>query len=134
MPEKYQQEIEEILKKVGEAPPGDPPDRSERPLEDRPRTQRPSTGPTGAPRHGGSSRRPTITPGKVLLTGLILLVVAALLKLGTLVWIGLGLLVVAYLFFFITPRSMSYEKRWRGQPVDEGYPSAWERFKRWLKS
>jgi hypothetical protein len=61
-------------------------------------------------------------------------VAAAFLKLGTLVWIGLGLLAVAYLFFFITPRSVSYEKRWRGQPLDEGYSSPWERFKRWLKN
>lgn len=133
MPEKYQQEIEEILKKVGEAPPGDPPDRSERPLEDRPHTGQPSRR-APASRPGSSPRWPTITPGKVLLTGLILFVVAALLKLGTLVWIGLGLLVVAYLFFYITPRSVSYEKRWRGQPLDEGYSSPWERFKRWLKS
>jgi hypothetical protein len=69
-----------------------------------------------------------------MLSGLILFVAAAFLKLGTLVWIGLGLLVVAYLFFFIAPRSVSYEKRWRGQPLDEVYSSPWERFKRWLKN
>jgi hypothetical protein len=68
------------------------------------------------------------------MSGLILFVVAAFLRLGTLVWIGLGLLVVAYLIYFITPRSVSHEKRWRGQPVEEGYSSPWERFKRWLKS
>lgn len=133
MPEKYQQEIEEILKKVGEAPPGDTRDRSERPLEDRPHTIQPSRS-VPAPRRGSIPRWPTITPGKILLSGLLLFVVAALLKLGTLVWIGLGLLAVAYLLFFITPRSVSYEKRWRGQPVDEGHSSPWERFKRWLKS
>jgi len=133
MPEKYQEEIEEILKQVGEAPPGDPPSRSERPLEDRPHTRQPSRR-APAPHHGSSPRWPTITPGKILLSGLILIVVAAFLKLGTLVWIGLGLLVVAYLFFFITPRPVSYEKRWRGQPLDEGHSSPWERFKRWRKS
>lgn len=133
MPEKYQQEIEEILKKVGEAPPVNPPDLSERPFEDRPHTRQ-SSRRAPAPRHSSSARWPTITPGKILLIGLILFVVAALLKLGTLVWIGLGLLAVAYLVFFITPRSAPYEKRWRGQPLDGGYSSPWERFKRWLKS
>jgi len=133
MPEKYQQEIEEILKNVGEAPPADPPNRPERPLEDQPSSRRPNWR-ASAPRHSSSPRWPTITPGKILLFGLILLVVAALLKLGTLVWIGLGLLAVAYLLYFITPRSVSYEKRWRGQPVDEGAATPWERFKRWLKS
>ena len=132
MPEKYQDEIEEILKKVGEASPGAPPNRSERPFEDRPNTQRPSRQ-APVPRYS-SHRWPTITPGKILLSGLILFVVAALLKLGILVWIGLGLLVVAYLLFFITPRSVSYEKRWRGRPVDEVSSSPWDRLKRWLKS
>jgi hypothetical protein len=133
MPEKYQEEIEEILQRVGEAPPGDPPNRSKRALEDRPQVQQPSQ-PAPAPRHGSSPRWPTITPGKILLSGLILFVAAALLKQGTLLWIGLGLLVVAYLLFFITPRSVSYGKRWRGQPLDGGYSTPWERFKRWLKN
>ena len=133
MPEKYQEEIEEILKNVGEAPPGEAPNRFKRPLEDRPQVQQPSRR-APAPRHGSSLRRPTITPGKILLSGLILFVVAAFLKLGTLVWIGLGLLVVAYLFFFMAPRSVSYEKRWRGQPLEEVYSSPWDRFKRWLKN
>jgi O-antigen/teichoic acid export membrane protein len=69
----------------------------------------------------------------MLLAGLILFVVAALLGLGLLIWVGLGLLVVAYLLFFISPRSISYEKRWRGRPVDDDNPTAWDRFKRWLQ-
>jgi hypothetical protein len=70
----------------------------------------------------------------MLLAGLILFVVAALLGLGPLIWVGLGLLIVSYLLFFITPRSISYEKRWRGRSVDDGRLTAWDRFRRWLKS
>ena len=49
------------------------------------------------------------------------------------IWIGLGMVVVAYLLFFVTPRSMSNEKWWRGKRMDE-VQSPWDRVKNWLKS
>tara|TARA_B100000315_G_C14477431_1_gene541289 strand:+ start:513 stop:908 length:396 start_codon:yes stop_codon:yes gene_type:complete len=130
MPEKYRDEIEEILKRAGEAAPRSSPREPEEHPEDRPREVRRAP----APRPGLNRRWPSVTPGKMLLAGLILFVVAALLGLGPLIWVGLGMLVVAYLLFFITPRSISVEKRWRGRPVDEvSSSSAWDRFRRWLQ-
>jgi hypothetical protein len=75
-----------------------------------------------------------------MLAGLVVFLVAALLRLslgwvgiGTLVWVGLGMLAVAYLMFFIRPTSSGLEKRWRGQRLEER-GSAWKRFIRWLRS
>ena len=133
MPDRYQDEIEEILKSAGEVAPKDSNQELEIPPEDRralPRAgQRPQS-----PGHRSRSRWPTISPGKILLLGLIVFVVTSLLGLWTLIWVGLGLLVVGYLLFFITPRSISIEKRWRGQSLEDAPSSAWDRIKRWLKS
>jgi hypothetical protein len=75
-----------------------------------------------------------------MLAGLVVFLVAALLRLSlgwvgisTLVWVGLGMLAVAYLMFFIRPTSSGLEKRWRGQRLEER-GSAWKRFIRWLRS
>ena len=133
MPEKYRDEIEEILKRAGEAaPPGNSIGEAEGRQEDRPRKGRPDR---QAPAAWRSANRnwPSLTPGKILVAGLILFVVAAFLGLGPLIWVGLILLVVAYLLFFVSPRSISHEKRWRGRPVDEASSTALDRFKRWLK-
>ena len=133
MPENYQDEIEEILKRAGEVPPPrSAQGEAEKHPEDQPRDFRPASNAPSAWR--GSNRRwPSVTPRKMLLAGLILFVVAALLGLGPLIWVGLILLVVAYLLFFVSPRSISVEKRWRGRPVDEVSAAPWDRFKRWLK-
>jgi hypothetical protein len=131
---KYQQEIEEILRNAGEAPPDEAVREQEKPLEDRPQGQRRATDPEPAPYPTSSSRWPTITPSKVLLAGLIIFIIAALLKFWTIMWLGLAVLVVGYLLFFVSPRSMSIEKRWRGQPLEPGADSTWERLKRWMKN
>jgi|TARA_B100002003_G_C13935051_1_gene454079 Flp pilus assembly protein TadB len=133
MPEKYRDEIEEILKRAGEvAPPRSAQGAVEKHPEDQPREVRPAPKAPSAWR-GANRRWPSVTPGKMLLAGLILFVVAALLGLGPLIWVGLILLVVAYLRFFVSPRSISVEKRWRGRTVDEVSATPWDRLKRWLK-
>ena len=106
MPEKYQDEIEEILKRAGEV-------------------ARSSPGPAT------SRRWPSISPGKLMLAGLIVFLVG--IKFWPLIWVGLGMLVVAYLLFFVSPRSISHEKRWRGRVVEERR-TAWQKLKRWLGS
>jgi len=68
------------------------------------------------------------------LTGLVVFVVTALLQIWVLIWVGLALLVVGYLLFFITPRNISMEKRWRGESIGDDAESPWDRFKRWIKS
>ncbi|MBC8279383.1 MAG: hypothetical protein H8E48_01225 [Chloroflexi bacterium] len=136
MQDKYQKEIEEILKNAGETAPEESRTESEKPLEDRSRAVRRAAeaekpAPSFAPMSG---RWPSITPGKILLTGLVVFVVTALLQIWVLIWVGLALLVVGYLLFFITPRNISMEKRWRGESIEGDPESPWDRFKRWIKS
>jgi hypothetical protein len=66
-----------------------------------------------------------------MLTGAIVLITG--IWFWPLIWVGLALLAVSYLLFFVTPRSISYEKKWRGRSVDE-VQSPWDRIKNWLKS
>jgi hypothetical protein len=68
-----------------------------------------------------------------MLAGLVIFLVAAVLRWFPVIWVGLGMLAVAYLMFFIRPTSSSYERRWRGKAVDDRL-SAWQRFTRWLRS
>jgi len=131
---KYQEEIEEILRNAGEVAPDEAVREQEKPLEDRPRGQIRATDPAPAPDYNPSSRWPTITPSKILLAGLIIFIIAALLKFFTIMWLGLAVLVVGYLLFFISPRSISMDKRWRGQPLEPGADSTWERLKHWMKN
>jgi len=68
------------------------------------------------------------------MTGLFVFVVTVLLQIWILIWVGLALLVLGYLLFFITPRSVSMEKRWRGESIEDAPETQWDRFKRWIKS
>ena len=132
MPEKYQDEIEEILKRAGEAPPSEPPQEVERrrAVDRGPNPVR-SSREAPAPRPNYRWPLPRVSPGKVMLTGAIVLITG--IWFWPLIWVGLALLVVSYLLFFVTPRSISYEKKWRGRSVDE-VQSPWDRIKNWLKS
>ena len=133
MPEKYQDEIEEILRRAGEADPSDTPKEAERPLEDRPTLLKDSRSrPAGSTNQGNVRRWPSVTPGKIMLAGLIVFLVG-IISFWPLIWVGLGMLVVAYLLFFVAPKSISYEKRWRGRVVEDRR-TAWQRVKRWLRS
>jgi hypothetical protein len=147
MPKKYQDEIEEILKRSEEAAPGDagakpvkPLRRAPRPAEARPRLPEAGKDPNQPPEYRSSGRF-TIKPGKLMLAGLVVFFIAALLRvslgwvgMGTLSWVGLGIIGVAYLMLFIKPATPpGYEKRWRGQAL-EPRDSAWKRFTRRLKS
>ena len=134
MSEKYQKEIEEILKNAGEVAPEEVVGEMERSSEDRPRTARRSPRPDKAPVRARSGRWPSITPGKILMTGLIVFIITALLQVWVLIWVGLALLVVGYLLFFVTPRNISIEKRWRGESIEDAPQSPWDRFKRWINS
>lgn len=133
MPEQYQDEIEEILKQAGESP--------KSPVERKPRAGllpllrqyfRQSMSGKGWP----------ISPGRVMLTAVSLLLAALLLRpfvpgaVGFLALAGLLIFMVGYLMFFVKPRG-GLEKKWRGQSVEEPSQNAlsalWERFRRWKK-
>ncbi len=130
MTEKYKDEIEEILRKAGEVAPSKPPRDTERPPEDRPANsmvRRPSPAPSQRP----IPRLPSITPGKLMLAGVISLLIG--IRFWPLIWVGLALLVGAYLMYFVSPRSINYEKRWRGRSVEERPESYWDQLKRRLR-
>ena len=131
MPEKYQDEIEEILRKVAEVAPPDTSKEVDRPLEDRSTLLKDSR-PERSPNNGKVGRWPSLTPGKIMLTGVIVFLVG-IIFFQPLIWLGLGMLVVAYLLYFVSPRSGSEEKLWRGRVVVERR-TAWQRVKRWLRS
>ena len=131
MPEKYKDEIEEILRKAGEAAPSKTPRDTERHSDDRPReplATRQAPKPGSRPSQG----LPKITPGKLMLAGVIVFLIGAL-KFPPLIWVGLAVLVGAYLMYFVSPRSINVEKRWRGRSVDDPPGSYWDRLKHWLR-
>ncbi len=130
MPDKYQKEIEKILEGLGE----DVPTNSREPGKPTRSTPSELSSANSQPTTRGSGRRgPAVSPGKLAIAGLLLLLFGAIINITWLIWGGLGLLVGAYLLFFVKPRSSSYEKRWRGQSLEDQPSSTWEKLKRWFK-
>ena len=129
MSSRYQREIEEILEGAGEvAPP-------------KPKTSR--------RRHGFfrlvwlyarqslSGDMWSITPGRVMLTGFILLLVGVLVNafasgpIGYLGWVGLLVFIIGY--GMVLARPPKIEKRWRGQLIDDPKESWLERVRRRIR-
>jgi uncharacterized membrane protein YccC len=135
MPERYQEEIEEILKGIEETSPKQARsggvDRGPGEAYRSVRYKEPGEAPSAAPRRPWW--RSFLSSGKLALAGLLMFVFWLLLQWMVLIWIGLALLVVAYLIFFVKPRSPYGEKIWRGRSMEERR-SHWESVKRWLKS
>ncbi len=132
MPDKYEEEIEEILRGLGDATPSGP--GAEKPLDDAPVAAHQEAPPYDPPNSSRGFWRSLWQPGKLAVIGLVLLASGLLVPvLRPFVWIGLGFLVIAYLLFFIRPRSINVEKRWRGKAL-EPEPTNWDKFKRWLKN
>jgi len=132
MPEKYKDEIEEILRRSGEAAPVE--SAKDRPVapEDSPELQHAfNEAPNEAPQ--SSRRRIAFSPGKVMLVGLVILLIGAITPGFTLlIWVGLAVLAGAYLLFFVKPNYGPIEKRWRGRLM-EAPESKVDRLKKWLK-
>ena len=131
MPEKYLDEIEEILRKSGEAAPVENPRDRPTPPEDSPELQEALR---NSPQPGRKQRRrwTTFSPGKIMLGGLAIFLIAAIMGVNLLIWVGLAILVGAYLLFFVKPSYGPMEKRWRGRLVEDP-ESTVDRFKKWLK-
>ena len=132
MKDKYQEEIEEILRKAGETAPDKSARQGERHPENRTGDRRAGRR-TPAQRPQGGPRRWTISSGKLLVAGLALLVIGWASKVLPLMWIGLIALAAAYLMYFLKPRSMQQEKRWRGRSVEDTGESLWDWVKRRFK-
>ncbi len=132
MPEKYQEEIEEILEGLGQQAPDKPVGELERPVDDAPRGTNPNGSAVQSNPHP-TGRWPKITPAKVALLGLAALVIGAF-WLWPLIWVGLVLLAASYLLFFVRPRSIHQEKYWRDRPIKDNSTSPWAKLARWLKN
>ena len=138
MPEKYQDEIEEILRGIEEEEPPRPARRPQPIIDDMP----PSASEGAAPnrdqprgRLAPNTRWRHVTPGRVALAGFVMLVLGLALNsvgFGWLVWLGLLGLAGAYLLFFVRPRPINKGKGWRGRSIESQGPSHWQRFKRWM--
>ncbi len=129
MPEQYQKEIEEILERVSNLP------------KQRGRRRRRSLFRAFLRGLGSflGGRSWKLSPGRIMLGALILLLLALWFRssmpglVGPIAWAAVILFILGYAFFFINPRA-PYEKRWRGQPVDDSLPLPWwERIRRWAK-
>jgi hypothetical protein len=133
MPEHYQKEIEEILKKAEMEGPGP-----------RKHGVKPGFGRTLwlQARQSFGGRGWSISPGRIMLTAGLLLLAWLVLKSYTpvlassLAWAGLLVFIIGYALFFVRP-PRGGEKRWRGQPLDDRshspFESWWERIRRRMK-
>ncbi len=132
MGQRYQREIEEILDKVNEDQPAEGGRKRKAGPQQEQRPRRPNRN------RAVSKLSLRISPGRLLVTGIVLLVAALVLSgMGAALavpaaWIGIGLFVVAYILFFTRPRS-NLEKRWRGQIIeDEPEVGPVRRLWRWI--
>ena len=122
MSERYKREIEEILQQAGELGSGDGA-----------RRYRPSL-----PKlvwqqliQSVSGKAWSLSPGRIMLVAVVLLLSALVLQVGLLAWAGLLMFIIGYAMFFVRPRQV--EKRWRGQRIDYGGESWWDRLRRKIK-
>ena len=128
MSEKYQREIEDILGQV------------EGPAQRKARLKKPGLFRILLNALGRflGGKGWNLSPGRIMLGSLAILLVAVLFSasmpgiLGpALAWGAVILFILGYALFFINPSS-SYEKRWRGEAI-ETPPTMWERFLRRIK-
>ena len=120
MSDKYKREIEEILEQAGEV--------TGRGLI---RKHRPSlfrlVWMYVGRAMGGKSW--AITPGRVMVAAVVVLLLTPVLRAGPIVGlVGLLLFIVGYAMFFVRPKNQ-VEKRWRGQPLDDGGADWWDRIR-----
>ena len=116
MPQKYQREIEEILQQAGDMGLADPPKR------------RPKQGFGRLAweyfKQSLSGSAFSVTPGRIMLGAVLILLAALVLNLATpgfgivgiLAWLGFILFIVGYAMFFIRPKTV--QKRWRGDVIE----------------
>lgn len=128
MSERYKKEIEEILRQAGDLAPSGQRKASQRSLWR-------LVWRYIAQSLGGKAW--SISPGRVMLVAICLLLLALAFGMtlpgigGPLALAGLLLFIVGYALFFVRPPK--FEKRWRGQPLDDRKGSWWERLRRRLK-
>ena len=129
MPEKYRREIEDLLSQIE--------GQYETVQPKRPRARR---SPFKATFRFFAGKGWSITPGRIMFASVALLLIALLFNssmpglLAPLIgWGAVVIFILGYALFFINP-SGSYERRWRGQVIDEPPPAnLWEKLRRKLQ-
>ena len=130
VPDRYQDEIEEILKGFS--------DNQESLPTDTLSSNNDSSDSNDYLVNNASDdiRAKTPTP-RITKTKIVLLAMAALLIGGfwfwPLIWIGLVLFGIAYLMFFLKPRQTHHLKYWRDKPLEEVPSSRWEKLTEWFR-
>ena len=129
MSEKYRREIEDLLSQI---------EGQYETVE--PKKPRASRGLFKAVFRFFAGKGWSITPGRIIFASVALLLTALLFSssmpgiLAPLIgWGAVVIFILGYALFFINP-SGSYEKRWRGQPIDEPPPAnLWEKLRKKLQ-
>ncbi|MBM3925895.1 MAG: hypothetical protein FJ320_07910 [SAR202 cluster bacterium] len=133
MADKFIREIEEILEKA----------EKDNPKASRKQAKRYRAPDVQNSRLSGISRfKPNfrVSAGKIVLACLSLLIAIVLINqfllvsgtINLLFGVGVVFLFLAYLLFFMPSSTFKYEKRWRGQPMEERR-SIRERLRRWIR-
>ncbi|MQG75836.1 MAG: hypothetical protein FI703_00735 [SAR202 cluster bacterium] len=129
MPERFQQEIEKILEQTEDLP---PPSKSEK-------TPKEQNNPAS---DSSSSWKNSISPGRVIILGVLLLLTFAMIFNGTwqtlFLWGGLILGIAGYALFFVRADKASSKPHWRGKLVEydenPSGPTWWDKLRKRFKS
>ena len=130
MTNRYQKEIEEILKKAGEPPPDQQPSGG----PDEPPPERRSRRRGSPSAQGNATRRVAVSYKHLLLVGVGVLIVSIFIGGLPVFLVGAGLLVAGYIWYYRAPRSGRSgngsgsngnsggrpPKMWRGRMIDPG--------------
>ena len=124
MPERFQQEIEKILEQTEDLT---PPSKAEKTPKEQPNTP-------------NSSWKNALSPGRLIVLGVPLLLTLALIFNGTwqtlFLWGGLVLGIAGYALFFVRADKASSKPHWRGKLVEyeenPSGPSMWDSLRKRL--
>ena len=128
MKERYEDEIEQILRELDTQPPGEgtPPPAAQHPVT--PVDDEPSPFAPKPP-----TRKRLISPTKLSIVGLVLALAGLLVThIAWMMIAGLAVVAVAVAWMFIQRASNQNAQVWRGRAVDPPPQTMWQRFRRWL--
>ncbi len=117
MSDKYQREIEEILKKTGDLQPG-------------------SNSEEGVWRRSFwaiSKRLRKIPVMRIIVAAAVVVFLSFLFSIPILMWGGVILCLIGYIWFLVRPRNHRTEKYWRGESLEDKTASWWDRIRRKTK-
>ena len=130
VPDRYQDEIEEILKGFSD-------NQESLPTDTLSSNNDSSDSNYYLVNNASDDNHAKIPTPRITKTKIVLLAMAALLIGGfwfwPLIWIGLVLFGIAYLMFFLKPRQTQQIKYWRDKPLEEVPISRWGKLTEWFR-